>query len=120
VELREHAVTDFSTTTTRFAHGSKDLQVANVVLNNFLSVEPVSIINPLTNQFNWRLGSESVFSWHIEIINEADSFELGSLWLESVLRASVELGFNDFLHTICTCASREVTSERNLVRVKCH
>lgn len=44
----------------------------NVLLTDCLTVVPSSEVHPLTNEFDWRLGSVDFERWHIEIIDEKD------------------------------------------------
>lgn len=90
MELGKHSLTDVSTTTTRLTHSSHNLKVADEVLDNLGAIVPETVVDPLTEQLDWGLSAESLLLGHIEVINEADSLELGTLRLESVLRTSVE------------------------------
>ena len=90
MELGKHTLTDVGTTTTRLTHSGHNLKVADEVLDNFGAIVPETVVDPLTEQLDWGLSAESLLLGHVEVINETDSLELGTLRLESVLGTSVE------------------------------
>lgn len=118
MELGEHTRSHLGTTTTWLAHRGQNLQVAHVVLDNLDSVEPVAVVDPLTEELNWWLSEELFSLGHVQVIDEADSLELGALRLEAVLGTSIELGLNDLLHTVGGGTSREVDGEADLILVQ--
>lgn len=97
VELGHDSVGDDATTSTWLTHGSQDLHVLHQVADNLLSVVPEAVVDPLTEQLERWLRSIAVFSWHVEVINEADGLDVGVLWLELVVGSLVEVALNYFL-----------------------
>lgn len=69
----------------------------NVIRDYLLSVEPESIVNPLSHEFKRRLGSESILTRHVKIIDETDSFLFGVLGSVFILGSSFEIALDNFL-----------------------
>jgi hypothetical protein len=90
MELGKHTWADFSTTTTWFSHSSDKLKSTDFILNNFVAIIPASIVNPLAEQFDWRLCTEGFLLWHVQVINKAESLKFGAFRLESILSTSVK------------------------------
>jgi len=100
MEFGENTSGDLCTTTAWFTHSRQELQILNVVWNDLESVIPELIVNPLPHELKWWLGTECVLSWHVKIIDEADSLLLGFHWSVFVFGSSLEVAFNDILNTI--------------------
>lgn len=68
-----------------------------MVLNNLLSIIPEMIVDPLSEQLKWWLRSECIQSWHVKIINKANTLLFSIFWLIFVLGSSFEVTLNNFL-----------------------
>ena len=90
----------------------------NEVLDNFLAIVPESVIKPLTYQLKRRLRTVGVLLWHVEIVNKANSLELGILWLIFIVCSSVEVALDHLLCSIGACSGREVNGERKFKLVE--
>jgi hypothetical protein len=55
-----------------------------------VAIIPASIVNPLAEQFDWRLCTEGFLLWHVQVINKAESLKFGAFRLESILSTSVK------------------------------
>ena len=97
MEFRHDSLRDFSSSSTRFTHSREELEVLHVVRNDLCSIEPESIVNPLSHELKRRLRSEGVFSWHVEVINKADSLLLRVFRSVFVLGSSLEVTLNNLL-----------------------
>jgi hypothetical protein len=100
VEARQETVGDDLTTTAGRAHGSDKLEVFDVVEDDLFSVVPGLVVDPLSQEFKRRLGSESVSSWHVKVINVSNNLGLGILWFILALGLSIEVTLDDFLSSI--------------------
>jgi len=65
-----------------------------------LSIIPELVVSPLTDQLKRRLRTESIFAWHVKVIDEANSLALGVLRLVLVTNSSLKVTLNDILDTV--------------------
>ena len=100
VELGDDSWCDVGTATAWLAHGCKNLELAHEVLDNLGAVIPIARVEPLSEKFNGWLRSIRVLLWHVEIVDEANSFQFSIFRLELVLGSSVEVALDDLLGSI--------------------
>jgi len=76
VELGEHARSNLGSAAAGWSHGCNYLQVAHVVLHDLLAIEPVAVVDPLTEQLDGWLGAELFLLGHVQVVNKRDGLEL--------------------------------------------
>ena len=111
MEGRNDTRSNHSSTTTGFSHSGDQLKVLNNVRLEFLSVVPESGVNDLTDELNWRLSTIVIFSRHVEVINESNSFFLSLLRLVLILSFLLVMRLDSFLQGGGASSSREVDGE---------
>ena len=72
---------------------------------------PESGVNDLTDELNWRLSTIVIFSRHVEVINESNSFFLSLLRLVLILSFLLVMRLDSFLQGGGASSSREVDGE---------
>jgi hypothetical protein len=120
VEVAHDAVGDVLATTTGLAHCCHQLHVADVVLDDLRAVVPEAIVHMLADKLDRRLGAEFILHRHVQVINDTDCLQFGTLGLEPVLGAAVIVRLDDLLHAGRGRARREIDRERKLVGIKRH
>lgn len=120
MELGDNSWRNLRSTSTGLTHGGNDLEILDVVWLNLLSVIPELVVHPLSDELKRWLGSESIESRHVEIIDEAQSSLLGIFWLVFVLGPSLEVGLDNALDCVGFSTSGKVDGEAGGVLVKSH
>lgn len=123
-EMPQHAWCDWIAATTRWTHCCQKLCIKEEYLACVLQVIPVFVINELTQQFNWRLGSIYLSCWHIHVVNENYCL---LVWRRSeiTLLSTIHFCHYQILHTryICcrwthaTCISLLYCTQRLMLSV---
>ena len=72
--MAEESSGDDFTTTTWWSHCTDHCAIDDVPYSPVLMIIPPSLIKVLPNQFNRRLTPISVILWHVQVINEQDTF----------------------------------------------
>jgi hypothetical protein len=106
VEMSSHTLSDMSSTTTWWTHGSDKvhlLKMSEWMLIIF-SVIPSTLIDPLSKDLNWRLSTIFLDLWHVQIVNEYNTLHSNS-WTEMILSQFSEFTINDVLDLIASSLS---------------
>jgi len=95
--MSQHARRDVVTTATGWTHRRQELRVHEEYLTRILQVVPVTMIEVLTQQFNWRLSSVYLSRRHVHVVNEND--RLLVWWRpEIAFLSTIHLGHYQKLH----------------------
>ena len=87
-------------------HGSAELHIFNYLPSQSCTIIPSSMVNALTNGFQWRLLTILFLSWHIKIIHKYYYF-LPNIRPTNTLFPVSELGFYRVLYLITSHSSTQ-------------
>lgn len=107
VEVSLESWGDIRFTTSWRSHSSDDTCVNDISERMLVvfSVVPASLIDKLSQNFNWWLSSEYLL-WHIEIINKDDAFHTES-GTKVILSSLIKLHVNNVLDLVTSSLSGE-------------
>jgi len=94
------------------------LEVLDIVFHDLLSVIPELVVHPLSDELERRLGTECILSWHIKIIDEANTLLPGFKWLILILSLSLEVALNYILDTLRRGTSGKVDYKLACITIK--
>jgi hypothetical protein len=58
---------------TKKIKGNEAYSVDDFKPRSVLAIEPVTVVNPLSKELNWRLRAELLLLWHVQVVDEQDA-----------------------------------------------